>query len=340
MGIQNMVKKSFKTVLPSNIFRESTMLKWSLSLLALTLLWGVISFQSTSISHDFYHWKQSYSLSPTISTPPTYIKVLDISHHKKLAIRVTQFKTKPSKPITPVIYIDNPVFLHEDGTSLADKIFTLLQKMAQQNFTYSHVQFDCDWSPKTRANYFNFLKTFKQRSQKKLSSTIRLHQVKYHTQTGVPPVDHGLLMYYNMSDFKEIKSRNYILDLEVAKAYHYNFDTYPLRLNLALPLYAQATIQRFEEVVGAMEGIRKEDLSEHFKAISPNHYQVTKTHYFNQRLLYKDDILRLDSVTVDDLSLAIQALKRVMKRPQKIIFFRWGNRDFYKEKALNKISTW
>ena len=330
------------TVSPLDIFRETVMKKWLLFLLLLTTLLGVIYTQTknTNINYTFYHWKQKYAVPTDTNLLPSYIKLLDIAYNKKLEIKVTQFKTKPNKDIVPVIYIDNPVFLQEQAKPLAQKLLTLLEKTSTQNFTYKEVQFDCDWTPKTRANYFLFLKTFKTLSQKTLSSTIRLHQIKYHEKTGVPPVDYAVLMYYNMSNFKDIETKNYILDLEVAKAYHYNFESYPLQLNLALPLYAQATIQRFEEVVGAIEGIRKKDLNEHFKEIRKNHYQVIKTHYFKHRLLYKDDILRLDAVTIDDLSLAIQGLKKVMKKPKEIIFYRWGNHGFYKDKALKELCRW
>lgn len=318
------------------------MKKWLLFLLLLTTLLGVIYAQQTNakINYSFYHWKQKYTVPSDISTPPTYIKILDLNHHKKLDIKITQFQTNPTTNIAPVVYIDNSVFVHEKSKPLAKKLFNLLQKEAQKHFNYYEVQFDCDWSSKTRNNYFDFLKEFKKLSHKKLSSTIRLHQIKYHHNTGIPPVDYGLLMYYNMSNFKDIETKNYILDLEVAQAYHHNFDNYPLPLNLALPLYAQATIQRFEKVIGAMEGIRKRDLTEHFTQLKKNHYLVTKTHYFNQRLLYKNDILRLDAVNIDDLSLAIQGLKKVMKKPNEIIFYRWGNRDFYGDKALKELCKW
>ena len=98
------------------------------------------------------------------------------------------------------------------------------------------------------------LKELKAASKKKIEVTIRLHQIKYASKTGVPPADSGMLMYYNMSDFTSIDTKNYILDIDVAKRYHYNFDTYPLALDLALPLYTQATIIRFSKVVGGDRG--------------------------------------------------------------------------------------
>lgn len=289
-------------------------------------------------SYTFYHWKQNHN--NTESTEPKYIKVMDIAHKGKTKIHFTKFSTKPKNKIVPVIYIDNPVFKHEESEKFAQKIFSLLTEQAKKNFSYNEVQIDCDWTNNTKEVFFSFLKAFKKLSQKKLSTTIRLHQIKYHQKTGVPPVDKGVLMYYNMSNFKDLETKNYILDLNLAKQYHHNFETYPLKLDLALPLYAQATIIRFQSVVGILEGVRQKDLNQYFKPLKNNHYEVTKTHYFKKRLLYEGDILRIDEVSVNDLKEAVKNLKEVMPQPQEIIFYRWGNREFYKAKDLEELASW
>ena len=201
----------------------------------------------------------------------------------------------------------------------------------------SEIQVDCDWTDGSREQYFRFLKLLKAESGKKISATIRLHQVKYYKKRGVPPIDYGVLMYYNMSDFKNLETKNYILDLEVAKRYHYNFDSYPLALNLALPLYSQATIIRFGEVVGLVEGVREKELDLNFKKIEQHLFEVRKTHFFKKRLLYEGDQIRIDEVTKEVLIQTLMALKKVMKQPKEIIFYRWGNRNFYGDEYLRKI---
>ena len=304
-------------------------------LLLLTLLLVFFSTPSQSTTYSYYHWKQTYNVKS--KTAPHYIKLLDISYGKKISIKKTKFIKQPSHKIVPVIYLDNSVLKHENGENLAKKLFKILN---HYQLNYDEIQIDCDWTKQTGKAYFSFLKALKKRSKKQLSATIRLHQVKYLKRTGVPPVDKGVLMYYNMSNFKNIETKNYILDLDLAKQYHHNFEEYPLPLNLALPLYAQATLIRFEEVVGIIEGLRKKDLNEHFKPLKGNHYLVTKTHYLHGRLLYKDDILRLDAVTIDDLKKAVKNLKEVMKQPKEIIFYRWGNRNFYDEKDLKDVTHW
>ena len=311
-------------------------------LFALTLI-SLLSFYfyftkiETNIKphYAFYHWQQTYKV--TGNTAPKYIKVLDIAHETKTTIHLTKFTTKPRAKIVPVIYIEHLVFKQINAEQFAKKIFLLLKKQAKNTFSYDEVQIDCDWTNSTRSSYFTFLKAFKKRSNKILSTTIRLHQIKYQQRTGVPPVDKGVLMYYNMANFKDLNTKNYILDLVLAKKYHYNFDTYPLALDLALPLYAQATIIRFEEVVGIMEGVRKKDLTKNFKALKNNQYEVLKTHYFKKRLLYEGDILRIDEVSIQMLQEAVHNLGKVMKQPKKIIFYRWGNKKEYPQKELENL---
>ncbi|CAA6826560.1 MAG: FIG00387823: hypothetical protein [uncultured Sulfurovum sp.] len=283
--------------------------------------------------YDFYHWTFKYEVEEA-QLSPRYIKVLDISFNTNLDIRRTLFKTQPTKMLVPVIYIDNPLWSKMKAETMVKKVLKALETMP---ISYREIQVDCDWTDSTKASYFDFLKLLKKESIKKISATIRLHQVKYYTQTGVPPVDYGVLMYYNMSDFKDLKTKNYILDLELAQRYHYNFDDYPLRLNLALPLYSQGTIIRFEEVVGIIEGIRENALNEYFKKVKNHYYKITKTHYFKGRLLYEGDLIRIDEVSKKVLEESLWRLKKVMPKPEEIVFYRWGNRALYGEEFFKKL---
>jgi len=303
-------------------------------IMAFAYLGFKISFPSSPISYNFYHWKQRYSVESNETNSPQYIKVLDISYEQGLKVFKTIFRTK-IKEITPVIYLSNSLFLNTRASTLLKKVLKNLDELPL--IEYHEIQVDCDWTGKTQKRYFEFLKLLKKETDKKISATIRLHQVKYYKKTGVPPVDYGVLMYYNMSDFRDRETKNYILDLDIAKRYHYNFDTYPLALNLALPLYSQATIIRFSKVIGFMEGVRVKELNNNFRQIEDNLYEVTKTHYFKKKLLYEEDEIRIDEVSLEDLRKTIESLQQVMKRPKEIIFYRWGNREFYGDKKLNGL---
>ena len=187
-------------------------------------------------AYTFYHWKANYNVASSEENSALYIKVLDIAFTKTLEFRKTSFQSVPSKGFIPVVYMDNPLWSKMRAQTMVTKVLNALKELPSK--AYSEIQVDCDWTDGSKERYFTFLELLKKQSAKHISVTIRLHQVKYYTRTGVPPVDYGVLMYYNMSDFKDIETKNYILDITLAKQYHYNFDSYPLALNLALPLYS------------------------------------------------------------------------------------------------------
>ncbi len=141
-------------------------------------------------------------------------------------------------------------------------------------------------------------------------------------------------MFYNMSDFLNPKTKNYILDLDIAKNYLKKFKNYPLKLDLALPLYSQATIIRDDKVIALIDDIRKKDLDNFFKKIDKNHYKLIKTHYFKGKLFYKGDVIRVDEVSLDELKKALSLIPFDFKR---IIFFRYSNLKDWDIKKLEDL---
>jgi hypothetical protein len=187
---------------------------------------------------------------------------------------------------------------------------------------FKEVQIDCDWSDSTQSNYFKLLEDLKTKLNKTISATIRLHQIKYYVKTGIPPVDYGVLMYYNMSNITDINTKNSILDNEIAKKYHYNFDSYKLKLKLALPLYSQAIQFRENKALSIFEGVEKNDFDSNFIEISPNLYKVLNSTYFKGRYIYKDDIFRFENVKKEDLKIALEDFMNLTKnRFEEIIFY-------------------
>jgi hypothetical protein len=144
------------------------------------------------------------------------------------------------------------------------------------------------------------------------SATIRLHQVKYFTNTGVPPVDEGVLMFYNMGDIAASKEKNSILNLQKAKTYLENFDVYPLKLDVALPLFSWAVQFREGRVVRLINDLTAADLNvdENFKRIAENRYLVVKSCYLKGIYVYQNDQLRLEGIEEKDLEQSMKLLKK------------------------------
>ncbi len=232
-----------------------------------------------------------------------------------------------------MIYITNDTLKNIDYEILSKSILKHISFL-----DFQELQIDCDWTLSTKSNYFKLLEKLKEKLNKTLSATIRLHQVKYAKKTGIPPVDYGVLMYYNMSDIANFDSKNSILDNNIARKYHYNFDTYKLKLKLALPLYSQAIQFRHKKALSIFEGVKKSDFDKrYFEYIDTNKYKVIKSTYFKGRYVYKDDIFRFEDSHYKDIKLALKDfLKLSNNRFSEVILYTFRYKDKYNLKQLLK----
>jgi hypothetical protein len=270
--------------------------------------------KSQDLTISFYSWENSFNQKEI--TEKLYIKVLDIAYSTKLEIIKSNLQEKP-KDFIPVVYITNETMQNVDFSLISNAIIQGLK-----NYEFKELQIDCDWSNSTQSNYFKLLEDLKTKLNKTLSATIRLHQIKYYTKTGVPNVDYGVLMYYNMSNITDINTKNSILDNDIAKKYHYNFENYKLKLKLALPLYSQAIQFRENKALSIFEGVEKNDFDSNFTEISPNLYKVLNSTYFKGRYIYKDDVFRFEDVKKEDLKIALEDFMNLTKnRFDEIIFY-------------------
>ncbi|MCT7552104.1 hypothetical protein N5U06_08295 [Aliarcobacter butzleri] len=296
-------------------------------LISLILVFALIVFsynktQKKDIQISFYSWENSFEEQNI--NEKLYIKVLDVNFSTKLELLKTNIK-EPPKNFIPVIYITNETMKNVDYSLLSKAILETLK-----NYKFDEIQIDCDWSLSTRSNYFNLLEDLKEKLNKKISATIRLHQIKYYTKTGIPPVDYGVLMYYNMSNIGDFNTKNSILDNEIAKKYHYNFDVYPLKLKLALPLYSQAIQFREEKAISLFEGVEEKDFNNDFEKLENNRYKVLNSHYFKGRYIYKDDIFRLENSNEQDIKIALKDFLDLSKnRYDEVIFYTLKYKNKY-----------
>lgn len=206
----------------------------------------------------FYYWKTSFSLSDSLrqslnklDVGHLYIKFFDVTWDARFeqAVPVALHDQKDAFPkgvqVTPVVFVtlealkNTPV---EKIPVLAVRISDLLKKLTHNSKKQlsGEVQLDCDWTAQTKDKYFNLLKELKKHpflQAGTLSVTIRLHQVKYINENGIPPADRGLLMCYNMGNLRDPAARNSIIDPATFKSYTARLKDYPLALDIALPLF-------------------------------------------------------------------------------------------------------
>ncbi|MBQ6653329.1 MAG: hypothetical protein IJM81_08100 [Prevotella sp.] len=154
--------------------------------------------------------------------------------------------------LIPVVFITNDCMVRPPK-GLAEKILT---RVLQMNETHdiggvSELQIDCDWTLRTRKNFFAFLEELRPLAREKgisLSATIRLHQLSQP----VPPVDRGVLMVYNTGDVTRLDCHHPILDLADVKPYLRHLKGYDLPLSAAYPLFTWRVLFRQGRYVGIM----------------------------------------------------------------------------------------
>ena len=298
--------------------------------------------KENSIEPSFYHWKSSLSLQieernylDKLNVQKIYLKFFDVDWNlnQKTAIPLASLQINPQHlkglNLVPTIFITNRTLIHLPTNrleELADKIVKKVQEI-QKDLPLrqiQEIQFDCDWSLKTKANYFNLLELLKLRLKNiELSATIRLHQIKYFHQTGIPPVNRGMLMFYNMGDLGNPEAHNTILDLTIAKKYLAKLDQYPLDLDIALPLFSWGVLLRDNKMIQLINNLSVQELkgSKRFLKLDENRFKVLESTYLNACYLYQDDQIRLEQVSTAQLIQAAKLLAAHVKPIDRSISF-------------------
>ena len=154
--------------------------------------------------------------------------------------------------IVPTIYFMNEC-MTRDVAALDSLLLGRVMQMSETNDITGvrEIQIDCEWTMRTRKDYYDFLKRLVDRAKEKgvkISTTIRLHQL---TQP-VPPVERGVLMMYNTGDVKQWEGTNPILDMKDAGPYMRHLKKYDLPLSTAYPVFAWQVLFRDGRYVGIM----------------------------------------------------------------------------------------
>ena len=251
--------------------------------------------------------------------------------------------------ITPVIYITNKAFenISSKGIdSLAINSNKLIEQLAfLHRIKYNSIQFDCDWTIATKEKYFYFLSAFKKINHHSLQATIRLHQIKYKGLTGVPPVDIGVLMFYNMGkpNIADGESNSIYNEADAAKYINY-IKGYPLNLDVALPLFSWALQIRDHRVIQVYEKIKKAQLNNTtlFMQNGAN-YLAKKSFFLNGIYIKESDIFKLEETNINTLKKAAQQLAGSLPQQNNrtIIYYELANLDLseFNAEQLQKISA-
>lgn len=277
----------------------------------------------------FYYWKTVFQLNDketallhTAADNQLYLRFFDVvwNEQARQSLPDGLLAVKQSLRgihITPVIYITNQALTHTrpaETDSLAAKVNRLLSRLtSEQGIQYQNVQIDCDWSVSTKTTYFAFLRAFKRYSGKKLEATIRLHQIKYPERTGVPPVDKGLLMFYNMGKISaDLNAPNSIYNEKDAAAYTAAIPHYQLPLDVALPVFSWAIQIREGKIQQLYAKLGMADLSNpaNFRPVSAHVFKALKSLYLKGVYIKNGDLFKFEGMDAESLE---QAARQVSK---------------------------
>jgi hypothetical protein len=227
-------------------------------------------------------------------------------------------RPKEKIDFVPVVFITNKAIAHLDSSNqryLAEQILRhlfRLEKYTGQNI--NEYQVDCDWSETTKDKYFALIKKMKTYlPSKKVSATIRLYQYKYFKKAGVPPVDKGMLMIYNLTNATQYNSKNSIFNLPEAIKYLPINHPYPLQLSVALPMFSWGILfnnYKYKAVVNDMNTSKAKFLS-FLREIRPNEFLVTCDTIYNEIPFEAGNLLKIEQCGDMELDLANFAMKRL-----------------------------
>lgn len=329
-------------------------------LVLIFLLLGLFSCQKQEKpTVAFYYWKTDFKLSENELSVLTnnqiskiYLRYFDVALSQKtgkpIPLAMVRFSQNAKEfKIVPVIYIKNEVMLDAkiDLDELVENIKgTINQINSKHSIVADEIQIDCDWTLTSRENYMKFIELFKKSIQPiKLSTTIRLHQVKYHDKTGVPKVDKGVLMYYNMGKI-EVDSLNSIYDKQIASNYIKSLEHYPLPMDVALPIFSNGIHIRSNRVIGLKSKLSKQELEKdtNFVNISNNFYKALNSNYKRGVYYKKGDFIKIENITGEQLLEMADDLSQALKQqPKEIIFYDLDERNLnhYDKEIFEKIRS-
>ncbi len=208
---------------------------------------------------SFYYWDPTFVLDTvegialrTNDIHTLYLRYFDVdwTAADTSPLPGDRFKYQSSPAgysIVPVVCIRNRVFEKIETKSipaLASDIFAGVRSINEtKRLTNQEIQFDCDWTEKTRDSYFAFLREYHRLSVQSISAAIRMAQLRNPEHTGVPPVDHGVLFYFNLEE-KDSDDGKSVYDRATAHRYTPSLRAYPMTLDVALPLFSNSRNQR------------------------------------------------------------------------------------------------
>lgn len=333
--------------------------------------------QKNEIKRSFYYWKTNFEWTladqtyiETLKISRLYLRFFDIdaTHAAAQPQGVLQVENELPKNVelVPVVYITQAAITQAvdyQVDTLAKRLVVKIKNMLQRQGINQlrELQIDCDWTEKNQKTYFVLLQKIRETLNQKfgatqkpplLSCTIRLYPMKYCKKMGIPPVDKGMLMCYNLENPTTLKTKQAIFSFRTAKGYLSALSAYPLPLDVGLPLFSWAAQFRNNQFLRLLHEVKKQDLQDlaFFKPLEPNFYQVIQSIDFQGYTLISGDVLRVDEPNLSEIQAAAELLnekllplkdtkKQTKSSFRNVILFDYQSQKTAKQFAVSKLDA-
>jgi hypothetical protein len=264
-----------------------------------------------------------------------------------------------SQQYTPVVFITNRTFERMSDTAcgwLADKVAGKIKYMtdrwesgvedqmawhqagehyekkdsiekviaASRAHVCNSIQIDCDWTVGTKDKYFYFLKELKKiyKDTMQLSATIRLYPYKYADKMGVPPVNRGMLMCYNLGRVNDPETKNSILDINELKTY-LTGEKYPLPLDVAVPVFGWYAWFRGSTFKGIVHDEHALADSSAFTKLDEQRYRLMTDTVMADQYYRTGDVFRAEYPSEETVSDALSLIDKKVPQHGAIVYYYW-----------------
>ncbi len=347
---------NFENMFLNSAENKTSSILFFIQLLLAFILIAIISCNEKTeprqIEPSFYYWKSILNLTnfekqklDSLKVKTIYLKFFDVDWDEVANAPAPVAKMQASRvglqggiTIIPTVFITNECIQKIDSSQivkLAGNIYRLILEIRQANGfgSFAEIQIDCDWAAATKEKYFQLLNNIKSQitnlpsvaSMKEgtiLSCTIRLHQIKYLFKTGIPPVDKGLLMCYNMGNLKDPDTKNSILETAELKKYTGALSNYPLPLDIAFPLFDWKVLFRNNMYKGLIGNLPDTVFKNSFTNKIQNRFGILKDTMLQGYDLRQGDIIRNERSDIKEiLSAAGEINKHLKNTPLRVSLY-------------------
>lgn len=316
----------------------------------------IISCSKTQVNNDygFYYWRSKLSLTEkekqTLNkskVPNLYTRFFDVvkQNDQFLEVGVISIEKDLSinKKIIPVIFITNETWFKIKSNEiefLANQINDHINKIKSNHKLNleNEIQIDSDWTTSTKTDYFQFLQTLKKISKKNVTCTLRLHQVKDKTQTGIPPVEKMYLMCYATSSPLKNQQQNSILDVTTLKSYLKHIDDYPVKLDVALPIYSWGIVTNHVGKKKLINALTAEELMQNkkFRKTNDNNFEVLTDDFYFGMYLNKGFKIKIEEIPEKDIVESINFINEKLNYQPHLIYYHLDERFTRNYKTILK----